>query len=201
MSGLRRPGRPRGVADRRRHVQLRPERLERRLRRRDRFCRAARTELANPIEHSPADIERIGSVNPGPAAVKRTDSVAVSSAQTEPVAHAHAHADTDTHTHADTHADTHAATHADTDHARLTRHRLTRAPVTESATSRHRLPRPRTRLRALRIYPRSDQKTAIQFLDYLIARLPFQIERIQRRQRRRVPIRLPLARHRPGHRP
>ena len=175
MSGLRRPSRPRGVADRRRHVHLRPERIERRLRRRDRFCRAARTELANPIEHSPADIERTGSVNPGPAAVKRTDPVAVSSAQTEPVAHAHA----DTDTHADTHADTDTDTHADTDHARLTRHRLTRAPVTESATSMHRLPRPRTRLRALRIYPRSDQKTAIQFLDYVIARLPFQIERIQ----------------------
>jgi transposase InsO family protein len=36
-----------------------------------------------------------------------------------------------------------------------------------------------TRLRVLRIYPRSDQKTAIQFLDYLISRLPFQIEKIQ----------------------
>jgi hypothetical protein len=29
------------------------------------------------------------------------------------------------------------------------------------------------------MYPRSDQKTAIQFLDYVIARLPFQIEKIQ----------------------
>ncbi len=36
-----------------------------------------------------------------------------------------------------------------------------------------------TRLRILRIYPRSDQKTAIQFLDYVAQRLPFQIERIQ----------------------
>ncbi|GGU86539.1 DDE-type integrase/transposase/recombinase [Lentzea flava] len=36
-----------------------------------------------------------------------------------------------------------------------------------------------TRLRILRIYPRSDQKTAIQFLDYVLSRLPFQIEKIQ----------------------
>jgi transposase InsO family protein len=36
-----------------------------------------------------------------------------------------------------------------------------------------------TRLRVLRTYPRSDQKTAIQFLDYLTSRLPFQIERTQ----------------------
>jgi len=36
-----------------------------------------------------------------------------------------------------------------------------------------------TRLRVLRIYPRSDQKTAIQFLDYVLAQLPFQIEKIQ----------------------
>lgn len=37
-----------------------------------------------------------------------------------------------------------------------------------------------TRLRVLRIYPRSDQKTAIQFLDYIVARLPFQIETVKR---------------------
>jgi transposase InsO family protein len=36
-----------------------------------------------------------------------------------------------------------------------------------------------TRLRVLRIYPHSDQKTAIQFLDYVIARLPFPVEKIQ----------------------
>lgn len=36
-----------------------------------------------------------------------------------------------------------------------------------------------TRLRVLRIYPRSDQKTAIQFLNYFISRLPFQIEKSQ----------------------
>jgi len=36
-----------------------------------------------------------------------------------------------------------------------------------------------TRLRVLRIYPRSDQKTAIQFLDYVLARLPFRVEVIQ----------------------
>lgn len=36
-----------------------------------------------------------------------------------------------------------------------------------------------TRLRVLRIYPRSDQKTAIQFLDYLMSCLPFAVETIQ----------------------
>ncbi|MEV5303377.1 DDE-type integrase/transposase/recombinase [Amycolatopsis methanolica] len=36
-----------------------------------------------------------------------------------------------------------------------------------------------TRLRVLRICPRSDQKTAIQFLDYVPSRLPFQVEKIQ----------------------
>jgi transposase-like protein len=36
-----------------------------------------------------------------------------------------------------------------------------------------------TRLRVVRAYPRSDQKTAIQFLDYVLSRLPFQVEKIQ----------------------
>jgi transposase InsO family protein len=36
-----------------------------------------------------------------------------------------------------------------------------------------------TRLRVLRIYPRCDQKTAIQFLDYVLERLPFQVQVIQ----------------------
>ena len=36
-----------------------------------------------------------------------------------------------------------------------------------------------TRLRVLRIYPRCNQKTAIQFLDYLLAKLPFRVEVIQ----------------------
>ena len=36
-----------------------------------------------------------------------------------------------------------------------------------------------TRLRVLRIYPRANQRTAIQFLDYLTERLPFPIEVIQ----------------------
>ncbi|WP_370876703.1 DDE-type integrase/transposase/recombinase [Amycolatopsis thermophila] len=36
-----------------------------------------------------------------------------------------------------------------------------------------------TRLRIQKIYPRSDQKTAIQFLDYVLSRLPFQVEKIQ----------------------
>lgn len=36
-----------------------------------------------------------------------------------------------------------------------------------------------TRIRVLRVYRRNDQKTAIQFLDYLLERLPFAIESIQ----------------------
>ena len=36
-----------------------------------------------------------------------------------------------------------------------------------------------TWLRVLRAYPRSDQNTAIQFLDYVLSRLPFQVEKIQ----------------------
>jgi transposase InsO family protein len=36
-----------------------------------------------------------------------------------------------------------------------------------------------TRLRVLRIYPRLDQKTAIQFVDYVLERLPFQVQVIQ----------------------
>src|SRR5690348_3888482 len=33
-----------------------------------------------------------------------------------------------------------------------------------------------TRLRVLRIYPRCDQKTAIQFVDYVLERLPFSVQ-------------------------
>ena len=36
-----------------------------------------------------------------------------------------------------------------------------------------------TRLRVLRIYDRCNQQTAIQFLDYVLARLPFRVEVIQ----------------------
>ena len=36
-----------------------------------------------------------------------------------------------------------------------------------------------TRLRALRAYPRCDQKTAISFVDDVMAKLPFQVERVQ----------------------
>src|ERR1700687_2228962 len=36
-----------------------------------------------------------------------------------------------------------------------------------------------TRIRVLRIYPRNDQKTAIAFLDYVLEKLPFQVEVIQ----------------------
>jgi transposase len=36
-----------------------------------------------------------------------------------------------------------------------------------------------TRLRVLRIYPKLNQQTAIQFLDYVLERLPFRVEVIQ----------------------
>jgi len=36
-----------------------------------------------------------------------------------------------------------------------------------------------TRLRVLRIYDKHDQKTAISFMDYVLARLPFQVEKVQ----------------------
>ena len=36
-----------------------------------------------------------------------------------------------------------------------------------------------TRLRALRIYDRCNQKTAIQFFDYVLERLPFRVEVIE----------------------
>ena len=36
-----------------------------------------------------------------------------------------------------------------------------------------------TRIRVLRIYPRNNQKTAIQFIDYVLEKLPFQVEVIQ----------------------
>jgi transposase InsO family protein len=36
-----------------------------------------------------------------------------------------------------------------------------------------------TRIRVLRAYPRCDQKTSIQFLDYLLERLPFKVQVIQ----------------------
>ncbi|WP_216216843.1 IS481 family transposase [Amycolatopsis aidingensis] len=36
-----------------------------------------------------------------------------------------------------------------------------------------------TRLRVLTIYPRNNQKTAIQFLDYVLSQLPFAVETIQ----------------------
>jgi DNA-binding PadR family transcriptional regulator len=36
-----------------------------------------------------------------------------------------------------------------------------------------------TRIRVLRIYERNNQKTAIQFLDYVLAKLPFAVEVVQ----------------------
>ena len=49
-----------------------------------------------------------------------------------------------------------------------------------------------TRLRVLRAYPRFDQKTAIQFLDYVVSRLPFHVEKIQTDNG--ISVQLPLAR-------
>jgi transposase InsO family protein len=61
---------------------------------------------------------------------------------------------------------------------------------TSSSSNRFRVPKARkyyqftaiddcTRLRVLRIYPQLNQQTAIQFLDYVLARLPFRVEVIQ----------------------
>lgn len=36
-----------------------------------------------------------------------------------------------------------------------------------------------TRLRVLRAYPKHDQKTAIQFIDHVLSKLPFQVEKVQ----------------------
>jgi transposase InsO family protein len=36
-----------------------------------------------------------------------------------------------------------------------------------------------TRIRALKIYPRNDQKTAVQFVDYVLEKFPFPVEVIQ----------------------
>ncbi|MFE6098338.1 IS481 family transposase [Streptomyces massasporeus] len=36
-----------------------------------------------------------------------------------------------------------------------------------------------TRLRVLRAYPRNDQKSAIQFIDYVLAKLPFAVDQVQ----------------------
>ena len=36
-----------------------------------------------------------------------------------------------------------------------------------------------TRLRVLRIYEKNNQKTAVQFIDYVLSRLPFRTEVIQ----------------------
>jgi transposase InsO family protein len=36
-----------------------------------------------------------------------------------------------------------------------------------------------TRLRVLRAYPRCDQKTAIEFIDHVLSKLPFAVERVQ----------------------
>jgi hypothetical protein len=34
-------------------------------------------------------------------------------------------------------------------------------------------------LRVLRAYPRNDQKIAIQFIDHVLSKLPFQVEKVQ----------------------
>jgi transposase len=51
-----------------------------------------------------------------------------------------------------------------------------------------------TRVRVLRIYDQLNQKTAIQFADYLLDKLPFRVEAIQTDiQRFRVPVGVPLV--------
>ena len=55
------------------------------------------------------------------------------------------------------------------------------------------------RLRVLRIHSQLNQKTAIQFLDYLLERLPFRVEVIQTTALSSAPA--PLARPRHRHRP
>jgi transposase len=57
-----------------------------------------------------------------------------------------------------------------------------------------------TRVRVLRIYDRLNQKTAIQFADYLLDKLPFRVEAIQT-DRVRISDRLPLAPGRSRHPP
>jgi transposase len=58
-----------------------------------------------------------------------------------------------------------------------------------------------TRLRVLRAYPRCDQKTAIQFIDHVLSKLPFAVERVQTDiQRIRIRRLLPLAPTRQRHR-
>ena len=58
-----------------------------------------------------------------------------------------------------------------------------------------------TRIRVLRVYPKCNQKTAVQFLDYLLERLPFRVEAIQTDNGAESPVGLPLARLGPGHLP
>ena len=58
-----------------------------------------------------------------------------------------------------------------------------------------------TRLRVLRAYPRNDQKTAIQFIDHVLSKLPFQVEQVQTDNGARVRASIPLAPARQRHRP
>lgn len=58
-----------------------------------------------------------------------------------------------------------------------------------------------TRIRVLRAYPRCNQKTAIQFLDYVLERLPFRVDAIQTDNGAESPDGLLLARSGSGHPP
>ena len=129
MPGLRRHGHPWGIANRRRRLQFWSERIEQRLRGRERSCRGAH------IEHAV-------SVNFGPAQIKHADPNTLTDAHTDPNADAHtnAHPNADADAHANADADAHADAHTDTcARTRLIRHRLTRAPVIKSAENTHRL--------------------------------------------------------------
>jgi len=99
MPGLRGHGHPWGIANRRRRLQSWSERIEQRLRHRERFCRSAHIEHAD-------------SVNFGPAQIKHTHPKTVTDAHTDP--HADAHTDPNADAHTDSNADAHTDSNADT---------------------------------------------------------------------------------------
>jgi hypothetical protein len=110
MPDLRRLGQPWGIADRGRRLHFWSERVERRFRRRERFCRAVHFEHADPV-------------NFGPAQIKYIDPKIVTHAHTD----AHPDPNTDAHPDADAHPDPNsdAYAHANTDaHASLIRRRM-----------------------------------------------------------------------------
>ena len=57
-----------------------------------------------------------------------------------------------------------------------------------------------TRLRVLRAYPRNDQKIAIQFIDHVLSKLPFQVEKVHTDNGQEFGLGVSLAPARHGHR-